>query len=36
MTLIVDANILVAVMNRKDRRHAEMRATVESSVLKPL
>ncbi|WP_280441970.1 PIN domain-containing protein [Nocardia vulneris] len=26
MTLIVDANVLVAVMNRKDKRHAEMRA----------
>ncbi|WP_433659692.1 type II toxin-antitoxin system VapC family toxin [Nocardia sp. CA-128927] len=26
MTLIVDANVLVAVMNRKDKRHAEMSA----------
>jgi predicted nucleic acid-binding protein len=26
VTLIVDANVLVAVMNRRDRRHAEMRS----------
>ncbi|SNY81192.1 hypothetical protein SAMN04244553_2775 [Nocardia amikacinitolerans] len=30
MTLIIDANVLVAVMNRKDRRHAEMRAFLNS------
>ncbi|MEV0296768.1 PIN domain-containing protein [Nocardia sp. NPDC050710] len=28
MTLIVDANVLVAVMNRRDKRHAEMRAVL--------
>ncbi|MFR9753288.1 type II toxin-antitoxin system VapC family toxin [Nocardia sp. 004] len=26
MTLIIDANVLVAVMNRKDKRHQEMSA----------
>ncbi|MFD4428335.1 type II toxin-antitoxin system VapC family toxin [Nocardia sp. NPDC058497] len=30
MTLIVDANVLVAVMNRKDKRHAEMKAFLSS------
>ncbi|MFD4457092.1 type II toxin-antitoxin system VapC family toxin [Nocardia sp. NPDC058480] len=30
MTLIVDANVLVAVMNRKDKRHAEMKAYLSS------
>lgn len=30
MTLIVDANVLVAVMNRKDKRHAEMKDYLSS------
>ncbi|GGK50183.1 type II toxin-antitoxin system VapC family toxin [Nocardia camponoti] len=30
MTLIVDANVLVAVMNRKDKRHSEMQALLSA------
>ncbi|WP_280396615.1 type II toxin-antitoxin system VapC family toxin [Nocardia carnea] len=30
MTLIVDANVLVAVMNRRDKRNQEMRALLAS------
>ncbi|BDT89333.1 type II toxin-antitoxin system VapC family toxin [Nocardia cyriacigeorgica] len=30
MTLIVDANVLVAVMNRRDKRNQEMRALLSS------
>ncbi|TCK00161.1 type II toxin-antitoxin system VapC family toxin [Nocardia alba] len=30
MTLIVDANVLVAVMNRRDKRHTEMKAYLSS------
>jgi hypothetical protein len=32
VTLIVDANVLVAVMNKRDKRHAEMRALLAGRV----